>query len=426
MKHHIYIVMSVVAFAFMGGACSQTDDYQAGEETQTTPVEGIALSLESSQATIETGTRATVSGYSINSSVDPTKTAPELRTNWKLDFKLFYQSSGVTTEYLAGSFLGGIYDSATDKKYWRPVPTGGTDKWYFPNYFHPTANLLIYPDPAGVAYPAAVELDQSTSAALMAQDILFKNNEPVQIAHNMIYATSGSSTRSISVNHQRSMLDFIVSDVVHADIASVTVVVGTGVTAKEYTPFQVKKTGTTTGNQEYLLILPETTSTAPVVKIKTMDNSAAGASPITYLFTVGTTAFASNRCYYFTLQGNQVAFSPVTVTDWTTGQPVSGEYIAVTAYPTFKGTPNTTIYLYYDNKLTESNGAGGTRPKLQAVTFNNEGECTFKPDGRVITHIGVVNDFSQLIDLSTTSSTIKLDKMYIDLTSILGLINPPG
>ncbi len=46
--------------------------------------------------------------------------------------------------------------------------------------------------------------------------------------------------------------------------------------------------------------------------------------------------------------------------------------------------------------------------------------------GRVITHIGVVNDFSQLIDLSTTSSTIKLDKMYIDLTSILGLINPPG
>lgn len=423
MKHHIYIVMSVVAFAFMGGACSQTDEYQTGEEeTQTTPVEGIALSLESSQATIETDTRATVSGYSVNTAADPTKTAPELRTDWKLDFTLSYVSGSTPTVYSAGSFTGGIYDSATDKKYWRPVPVLSTDKWYFPNYFHPTANLLIYPDPAGAAYPAEVILDQSTSGALMAQDILFKTDERVQIAHNMIYATTGNK---ISVNHQRSMLDFIIKDVVYDDITSVTVTVG----AKEYTPFQVKKSGTTNGDLEYLLILPETTNTAPVVKIKTMDNSTAGASPITYLFTVGTgsSTLGSNKCYYFTLQGNQVSFSPITVTDWTTGQPVSGEYIAVTAYPTFKGTPNATIYLYYDNKLTESDGASGTRPKLQVVTFNDEGECTFKPDGRIITHIGTENDFSKLIDLTTTNpvSTIKLDKMYIDLTGLLNL-TPPG
>ena len=425
MKYPIYIVMSIAAFAFMGSACSETDDFQAGEETQTTPLEGIALSLESSQATIETGTRAAVPGYSVNTAADPTKVAPELRTGWKLDFTLSYLSGTAHTVYPAGSFTGGIYDAAPDKGYWRPVPTGGTDKWYYPNYFHPKADLLIYPDPAGAAYPAEVALDQSAPAVLLAQDILFKNGESVHIAHNMIYVAN--STKAISVNHQRSMLDFIVSDVVHADIASVTVVVGTGASAKEYVPCKVTYVGATSGNEEYMLILPETTNAPVVVKIKTKENTAAGAKPITYLFTIatGSAPLGSNKCFYFTLSGNLVSLSPVTVTDWTTGEPISGEYIAVTAYPTFKGIANTTYYLYYDNKLTESDGAGGTRPKLQAVTFNDEGECTFKPDGRIITHIGTENDFSKLLDLTTTNpvSTIKLDKMYIDLTDLL---NPPG
>ena len=109
-----------------------------------------------------------------------------------------------------------------------------------------------------------------------------------------------------------------------------------------------------------------------------------------------------------------MSLSPITIVDWTTGEPVTGEYVAVTAYPTFKGAANETWYLYYDNKLIEPDGLGGTQPKLQAMTFNDEGECTVKPDGRVITHIFKVSGMIPT-DINRLITPIPLDQMYITL-----------
>ena len=217
MKHQTYIVIAIVALSGMISACSETDNYQADEKTQSTTVKGIALSLESIQTTNKAVTRASVSGYSINTSTDPTNTALELRTDWKLDFALFYMKDKTRTKYNAGSFVGGSYDNSEGFKAWKPVPTESTSTWYFPNYFNPTTDLLIYPNTTDTTI---VKLDQSTRDKLLLQDILFKVKEPIQIAHNIIY---GNSNTKITVNHKRAILDFIVSDVVHNDIASVTV-----------------------------------------------------------------------------------------------------------------------------------------------------------------------------------------------------------
>lgn len=419
MKRNIYMTIGLCYFAFAFSGCSEKDE-QSGNDSGT-KIEGIALSMNGSTTEVGVTTRAT-SEYSVNTKLDPTSTstgtiAARGTAHWKLDFTLYNVSvdpNGV--KYDDGSFTKGVYSSG----YWKndDVPAR---QLYFPNYKNPKADILLYPDPASsTTYPKDVELDQSNANKLLIQDILFAKRTPVQIAHNIIQ----SDGNGILLNHQRAMLDFIVSDIVFSDIASVTVKVG----SDTYIPYLAKPTAIPSsgiGNLEYLLILPEgttdgTTVSPVVVKIVTKPSSTTGASAITYtqnveLISSGT--LGSNNCYCFTLQGNPLTISPVTITDWTTGKPVTGEYLGVTEYPTFKGAANETWYLYFDNKLTEPDGLGGTKAKLQTITFNNEGECTIKPDGRIITHIFKGSKPTNLSDLSSgiLATPIVLNNMYITL-----------
>jgi len=411
MKRFFYIVSALTVLSLGCSGCSEKED-SILESSKSTPIKGIVLGMNEMGSTAGTNTRATVSGYSVNTASDPTSmniltrgtgsTTPWSTTPWKLDFTLyngFVSGGGVaTTSYTDGSFTGGNYNSAGG--YWEKDILA--PQRYFPNYKNPYADLFLYPNAADTA---SLVKDQSTANIILAQDLLVKYKEKIKIAHEII---TNASNQNIALNHKRSMLDFIISDIVSNDIDKVTVKVGTD----EYTPYKVKQTDT---SLEYLLILPESTQEDPIVQILT--KSTPLSQPITYKQTItitsnGTKPLGGNRCYYLTLVGNQLELSPITVTDWTTGEPVSGEYVAVTAYPTFKGPANETYYLYYDNKLVDTVG----NPKLQAITFSDKGECTIKPDGRIITHIGKENDFSKLTELT---SPITLDKMYIDLSAIV-------
>ncbi len=409
MKHNIYIAVGLFNLVLLMGACSEKD-IDSGNDSETR-IEGIKLSMETIGTELSTTTKATVGeiNYVVNTASDPTSKNSSLggtidsrgALGWKLDLTLY--NGNVSTAYDKGSFTGGEY--VTVDKYWRPL----TDK-YYPNYKKPWAELYLYPNTVN----AAIDTDQSTAAKLLNQDILYKSKGQIStIAH----------ITSILLDHKRTMLDFIIKDIVFSDIASVTVLVGGDV----YTPYQAKSTETSTGSGigslEYLLILPEGTTTNPVVKIVTKPNPTTGASSVNYTQNVGLISsgtLGSNNCYCFTMQGNLLSLSPITIVDWTTGEPITGQYVAVTAYPTFKGAANETWYLYFDNKLKESDGLTA---KLQAITFNDEGECTTKPDGRVITHLFKSKptdlDLSSNIFMDTNKliTPVSLDKMYIDLTS---------
>lgn len=411
MKRNIYITIGFWCFAFAFVGCNEKDDIsEAGDANK---IEGIALSLENSETGLNT-TRATVGGinYVVNTTSDPTSKnslagAIDSRggSGWKLDLTLY--NGNDTTAYDKGSFTGGEYAIVGSDKYWKPL----TDK-YYPNYKKPWAELYLYPNTVN----ATTDFDQSSAAKLLNQDILYKSKGQISsIAH----------ITTIPLNHKRAMLDFIIKDVAFADIATVTVIVQDGSTTYTYIPYLAKPTTIPSngiGDLEYLLILPETatvgTSSNPVViKVATKPSSTTGASSITYTQSIGLISsgtLGGNNCYCFALQGNLLYLSPITIVDWTTGEPVTGQYVAVTAYPTFKGVANETWYLYYDNKLTEPDGFGGTQPKLQAMTFNDEGECTVKPDGRVITHIFKVPGMIPT-DINGLITPIPLDQMYITL-----------
>jgi hypothetical protein len=412
MKRYIYMTIGLCCFAFAFSGCSEKDE--VSESDSGTKIEGIALSMNGSTTEINAETRASVDGitYVINTSSDPTYSSSTTGSlvargtaGWKLDLNLYNGKNGSNavegTLYTAGSFTGGTYD--TSKKYW--IPT--SDK-FFPNYFNFYAEAWLYPN----AVDAGIAQDQSTVDKLVAQDILYKEKgtTAITIAH----------TPTVTLSHKRAILDFIISDVIKRDIAEVTVLVG----STPMVPCLVKETtlmkgSTPTGavDLEYMLILSEGPTNAITVQIKTNPNATIEQA-ITYKQTVNTgVTLISNACYCFKLQGNQLIISPVTITDWTTGKPVTGEYLGVTEYPTFKGAANETWYLYFDNKLTEPDGLGGTKAKLQTITFNNEGECTIKPDGRIITHIFKGSKPTNLSDLSSgiLATPIVLNNMYITL-----------
>lgn len=411
MKRNIYMTIGLCYFAFAFSGCSEKDE-QSGNDSGT-KIEGIALSMDGSTTEINAETRASVGGvtYVINTSSDPTYSSSTTGSlvargtaGWKLDLNIYNgkNASGTVegTPYTAGSFTGGTYD--TGKGYW--IPASGA---YFPNYFNPQAEAWLYPD----TKEAGIAIDQSTLDVFVKQDILYKAKGSITIAH----------TPTVTLSHKRAMLDFIVSDVIKGDIAEVTVLLGSTSTPTVYKPYLVKETtlmkgSTATGavDMEYMLILSEGTTDAITVQIKTNPNATIEQA-ITYKQTVNTGGtLISNACYCFKLQGNQLIISPVTITDWTTGEPVTGEYLGVTEYPTFKGAANETWYLYFDNALKESDGI---TPKLQKITFNNEKECTIKPDGRIITHIFKTGKPADLSNLSSgkLATPIVLNNMYITL-----------
>lgn len=412
MKRTFYILSTLLALSLAFAACSEKEDLVL--EDKGTPVKGVALSMGEPMSAVGATTRATVSGYSVNTSADPTSINSTTGSvparggdGWELDFTLYNQSGGA--KYDEGSFTGGVYISANE--YWK---NDATDQLYFPNYLNPTADLLLYPESA----TASVQVGQSTASLLLKQDILEKKEQVVRIAHEIIVTPTNDY---IALNHKRAILDFVIADIVPAHIAKegdlykVTVKVG----SDTYTPYKVNETSS---SLEYLLILPEDTDVDPVVEIVTVGTDIS--QPITYkkpltIINGGTSELGSNRCYYVTLLGNELELSPITVTDWTTGEPVSGEYVAVTAYPTFKGPADETYYFYYDNRLETETGA----PKLQEISFNNEGECTIKPDGRIITHI--FKDSPETpTEENKLASPVTLGKMYIDLSATIAGLTP--
>lgn len=372
-------------------------------------IEGVSVTMESMSSEANASTRAaqTQDGFSVNKEgTDPTYARPEARTGWKMDFTVY--NSNNTNVYPDGSFTV-VTNNISDSK-WAP-----TEEKYFPNYTKPQAEVYIY-------HPAdkdtEVATDQSDKGKLLSQDILFRAKGVIEVAH----------IPAVTVKHKRSMLNFVIKDVVIADINEVKVLIST----TEYTPCKVSTETTGTGNIEYMLILPETTNVNPVVQIKTKSATTGNTiQTITYRQTINIIKnnsndnLGSNKCYCFTLQGADLKISPVTVLNWASGESLPGEYIAVTAYPTFKGRPEDagkTYYFYYDNKLTE-NG----KPKLQEITFNQNAECTIKPDGRILTYI-YKGDQVKIIENSTNKTpsgengkevTIILNQMVIDLSSVM-------
>lgn len=359
--------------------CSEKDEPIADNTERGIAIESITATLQGMDGNAGTSTRATtlLNGFSVNRDNDPTIAKPEARSGWKMDFTTYKENGD---KYTDGSFTGATYSST-----WK-----WTDQKYFPNYKKPQAEALIYPN--GWSNTSTFKEDQSATNGtdLLAQDILFKEKGAIDVAHKV----------NIEVKHMHSMLDFVIKDVVIDDIDEVKVFIGN----TDYTPYKIK-TAVGTGDIEYMLILSETTATSPVVQIKTKAKSDQNIEAITYQQTIGIiadgkTALGSNKCYCFTLQGDKLDISPVTVLNWATGESLPGEYIAVTAYPTFKAEDHAdeTFYFYYDNQLKEDG-----QPKLQEIKFNENAECTIKPDGRILTHIYKSNEV-KAIDGSTDNS----------------------
>lgn len=406
MKHIIYYAIAFV-LALSVAACSKTDNPGIGDDMQ--QIEGIALGLGTVETSSQTTTRATVDGvtYAVNTSEDPTYSGNFIanRSSWLLDFHLFNNNVASSDKYEDGSFDEGKYDAVTSS--WKPDPS---KELRFPNYFRPHVEAWLYPN----TKDKTVAKDQSDRDDFLAQDILHRTKSQLNPIAKKI---------TIELNHRRAMINFKFGDIVRDDIdeLSVRVRLGTG-DENLYTPYNVTKSDVA-DNLEFMLILPETASTAGgmTVEYKTKGNDDIQ-QPIDYVQKVSlnnSAALGSNNCYCFTLSGKELKISPVTIVNWTTGEPVSGEYVAVTAYPTFKGPENSTYYFYYDNRLKE---ADGTTPKLQTITFNNEGECTVKTDGRTITHIFKSNNPNNGEDWNTYKLNPHIilgnaEKMYIDLTT---------
>lgn len=422
MKHKtLYIYAVVLILGFNVAGCDKNDNIDVNGDM--VEIDGVALQLggvDLSSGTAAT-TRATVAGidYAVNTNEDPTSSffflgSNNIREDWKLDFSLYNgNASGSVdgTPYDAASFTAGVYDDTNNT--WKPSPD---KQLLFPNYFKPHVEAWLYPS----TKDAAVATDQSTEEQLIAQDIL----------HRAKSVLPGNATESfgkklsVQLSHQRAMLNFKFQDIVREDINEVTVKVKVGGT--DYTPYSLRAAGVL----EYMLILPEDTPAATeiIVEYETVGNDLL--QPIKYKHKVNlgiTGTLGSNNCYCFALSPKEMTISPVAVINWVTGEPVLGEYVAVTAYPTFKGPKNQTFYFYYDNKLTVDGTLNGT-PKLHEISFNNDGECTIKPDGRIITHIFNTNSLSEAdwVEYKLAEPIILGDaeKMYIDLETIINNLYP--
>lgn len=230
------------------------------------------------------------------------------------------------------------------------------------------------------SYPAAkdapVAADQSEVGNFRLQDILEQNgtNYVVNPAHII---------QNVQVRHKRSMLDIILREVDYSQIASVEIVAD-NVT---YQPHKIENTGSFT-NTEFLLILPVGVKN-PQIRVTTLEGAR-------YVETLEITT-ATNVCFCVNLLGLELQLGNVTVSDWTYGRALSGNYSVVTSYPTFKGPANTSATVTYRNGIT------------QTLTFNSRGEATTKPAGRTIMQV----------NSTVLNPPIVLRSMMIDLTPYL-------
>lgn len=419
----IKYILSIALFSSLClgiSGCSEKEELSADND-KGIEIKGIALGMVGRVSETGTNTKAPeiLKGFSVNTIADPTFKGLSDRASWKMDFTLYYGTP--EAEYLPGSFTSATYTVVDNIGTLTP-----TSQCYFPNYVKPNAEAFLYPD-SWVLATSTPAFDQSKTGGddLLAQDVLKRAKSKIEVSHNP----------EIIFSHKHAMLDFVIKDVVISDISEVKVIVGD----QEYTPYKVKDV-TGTSDVEYLVILPEITSTSPIVQIKT--STGTGINPITYrqninIISGDKTELGSNKCYCFILQGEQLKISPVTVLNWATGASIPGEYIAVTAYPTFIGLANRTYYFYYDNKLIEKDKDGKSKPKLQEIKFNENAECTIKPDGRIITHIFKDTEVEAIAESANENMTPKPDAngaltpniilgaMIIDVTEAIKAIDTP-
>jgi len=343
-------------------ACTNDNDGD-GENAEPLLLDGLSVTIGEREKAENVQNRAT-SDFVVNTAADPTFDRTRLTGTggWTLDVQIFDKNNN---PYAPGA---GTFTYSTAVSRW----TSPTNV-YFPNYHSPQVNATLHP--AGWTTSTAIALDQSTSANLLLQDILAQNGSPYRIAPAHI--------PQLTLRHAYSMLDFIITDVDFDDVADDGIKVIAG--GQEYTPYKVP--GTT--NHEFLVILPLGVST-PRVSIATR----AGAR---YYEDIVIPSTAVNHCYCVKLIGIELRLSSVTVVDWVYGQALEGSYTTIASYPTFRGLPNTSVRLTYQNGLT------------QELDFNERGEATVKPAGRMVIAIGQF----------PIDPPIILDQMYVDLRPYL-------
>ncbi|MCD8184922.1 MAG: hypothetical protein LUD68_00220, partial [Rikenellaceae bacterium] len=340
------------------GLCACSEETSIRENSEPVELETVELYMAGRDTETRAATRA-VSDFAVNSANDPTSDITRLsgEENWTLTVRFY-------------DYANTLYTPASGTWSW------SADRWvnasgatlYFPSYFRPRVEASLYP----VSENETIETDQSTAANLLNQDIL------VEVQDN--YYITPAHIPTIELRHKHSMVDFILDGANPDDIAALTVTAG-GLT---YQPYQVAAIP-----NEYLVILPEGTSD-PVVNLVTNEGAR-------YQSTVDITGSARNHCYCVRLTGLELLLSSVTVINWTTGTALSGQYTTPSSYPTFRGAPEATATLTYDNGLT------------QDITFNERGEATAKPLGRTIVAINRL----------ALATPIILDKMYVDLTEYI-------
>lgn len=355
MKKYI-LPLFIVAFTTV--SCS--------EKISDSEEEGVGVEVTQISATIDSDIdiELPLTKASLVQLSDPSTTSIVNRgaLGWKLDVQIYKSGS----PYLTSNTY--LYNSSN-----RWIPTPGITT-YFPNYFSQQCEFTLY----SVSPNADIVKDQTIADDMLLQDKLYIKT-----------AMAPAHILNPTLKHANSMLDFTFEKVPF-DIGSITVKLGSDI----YTPYRVPLTS------HYLLIIPPTTNVDPVVIL----NTVAGAQ---YQQTVDIIQNVNlgnrqktdvNNRYIFTLIGYDLTLSPISILDWVSGGMVAGEYVAQTAYPTFRGPANTSCSLVFDNGLT------------QQLNFDSEGEITIRPNGRTITTI------------NGNSYSVTLSQMIIDLTPYINVI----
>ena len=359
----LYKILFVLSVIPLWIGCS--DDYEGDEVSDDIRLEALQLQVTEKSADAGATTRATLTGYSVNRTADPTHSNQRLtsQSSWNLDVKI-YDKSG-TQLYAPANGATWAYTGSA----WTPVFTPPQNALYLPSYFKPRVDATLFYG----AQEAAITLDQSTSDLLLQQDVLVQktNTYTVTPAHNL----------TVELIHKHAMLDFVLTNVNVNDIASLTVLANGDI----YYPYKVNITTAA----EYMVILPEGIKN-PQIKIETKEGAR-------YTKTLSINSAQRNHAYCITFSGVELLLSSVTVVNWTYGTALSGQYTTPASYPTFRGTPNLEITLVYNNGLS------------QDIKFNDRGEITVKPYGRTIIQINE----------TVLPTPIILDEMYVDLTNYL-------
>lgn len=349
----LYSYLYILIILFSGISCSNEENTDEGN----IQLEGFIVGMGDRES--EQYQSRAISDFAVNTSLDPTFDITRLTGvgNWTLSVNIQDKNNA---NYPPGNALCTYTGSA-----WVPQTN-----LYFPSYKSPHVIARLYPP--GWTAGTAIATDQSDQTKLLNQDILVENGSP--------YVIRPSHNPALVLRHGYTMLNFMLSNVNFAQISSVSVTAG-GLT---YQPYKVNRT-----TPEYMVILPVGTAN-PVVNITTVGGAR-------YRETINISNMALNNCYCAKLIGVELILSSVTVIDWVYGTALEGQYTTVTTYPTFRGNPNTSITVYYDNGLS------------QGFAFNDRGEYTVKPLGRTITRINYTD----------LARPVILDRMYVDLRPYL-------